>query len=639
MSTVLQTLKEKATSVSPGSYVPGMIVIGVICIIRSLGLLQELEWWAFDTFLRLRPAASVDERVVIVTVGEEDFQRYGNSIPDQALAELLQTLGQYQPRAIGMDIFRDSPVEPGYQQLVEAFEQVPNIFGVNGIGPTAVNPHPALSAEQVGFATIPLDTDGFTRRLLLAWMDEEAGRLKFSLSLRLAIAYLEAENIDTEVSSGDSLNIWLGDAKLTRLQPNSGAYVDVATGGHRVLLNPQTGIPPFRRLSMQAVLSKEFDPDWIRDRVVLIGVTAPSVPDLLPTAAVKTDLPGFMYGVEIHAHGVSQLLDRALENRPPIRVWPDVLEYGWILVWGGLGLWLVNRFSSPKRYVLMVVVLGGVLVLGSFSLLWLWGWWIPVVPPLIVFGINGLVLSGFYLYDQTMRARIDERQQVIQEVYTTIHNGPLQELAVLSKLAGSGCSLEQIFPKIQQIEQDLRALDDRLEAIHQVETPSTFVIGDTKLNLEDPLNEVLFRVYNQTLKRDFPGFQSLKLKMPSFDPLDTAGLSLKDRRNLCQFLEEALCNVGKHAKAPTRLTVVCKSTDQINLIRVEDNGYSSFQSSTAPSKSSLFSQKSDGGWGTQQSLKLAKRLNGQFQRGALPTQGTYCELRWPRNDQPARTRY
>ena len=486
---------------------------------------------------------------------------------------------------------------------------------------------------------MPSDADGFTRRLLLTWMDEEAGKLQFSLSLRLAIAYLEAENIDTEVSSGNSFNIRLGDAKLTRLQPNSGAYVDVATGGNQVLLNPQTGRPPFRRLSMQAVLAEESDPEWIRDRVVLIGVTAPSTPDLFPTAAITTDLPSLMYGVDMHAHAVSQLLDQALENRPPIRVWPEVLEYGWMMMWGGLGLWLVRRLSSPKRYVLVVVVLGSALILCSFSFLWLWGWWIPVVPSLIVFGINGLVLSGFYLYDQTMRARIDERQQVIQEAYTTIHNGPLQELAILSKMAGSGCSLEQVFSKIQQIEQDLRALDGRLETIHKVHTPAAFVIGKSNLNLEAPLNEVLFGVYNQTLTRDFPGFQSLKLKMPSFDPLDTAGLSLKDRRNLCQFLEEALCNVGKHAKAPTRLTVVCKSTDQINLIRVEDNGCSIPQSFTAPSKSLFFSQKSGGGWGTQQSLKLAKRLNGQFQRGALPTQGTYCELRWPLNDQPAQVKY
>ncbi|MEA5467158.1 sensor histidine kinase [Leptothoe sp. PORK10 BA2] len=639
MSTFLQTLKEKTASVSLGSYVLGMIVIGVVCLTRSLGLLQGFEWWAFDTFLRLRPAASIDERVVVIAIEEEDFQRYGNSIPDRALAELLQTLGQYQPRAIGMDLFRDSPVEPGYQQLVEAFEQVPNIFGINGIGSAAVNPPPELSVEQVGFATIPQDKDGFTRRLLLTWIDDEASKLEVSLSLRLAIAYLEAENIDTEVSSGDSLNIRIGDAKLTRLQSNSGAYVNVENGGHRVLLNPQTGRPPFRRLSMQAVLAEEFDPDWIRDRVVLIGVIAPSVQDLFPTAAVTTDLPGFMYGVEMHAHGVSQLLDRALKNRPPIRVWPEVLEYGWILVWGGLGVWLVHHLASPRRYVLAIIVLGSALILGSFSLLWLWSWWIPVVPPLIVFGINGLVLSGFYLYDQTMRARIDERQQVIQEAYTTIHNGPLQELAVLSKLAGSGCSLEQVFPKIQQIEQDLRALDSRLEILHKVHTPATFVIGDTNLNLEDPLNEVLFGVYNQTLTRDFPGFQSLKLKMPSFDPLDTAGLSHKDRRDLCQFLEEALCNVGKHAKAPTRLSVVCKSTEQINLIRIEDNGHSMPQSFTTPSKSSFFLQKSGSGWGTQQSLKLAKRLNGQFQRGALPTRGTYCELCWPRSDQSAQVKH
>jgi CHASE2 domain-containing sensor protein/two-component sensor histidine kinase len=629
MNSFLNALKEKLSSVSPSTYIPGMVVIGIVCAARGLGLFQEMEWWAFDTFLRLRPAVSLDERVVIVTIEEADFQRYGNSIPDQALAELLQTLGQYQPRAIGLDIFRDSPVEPGYSQLVEAFEQVPNIFGISGIGSAAVDPPPALSAEQVGFVTVPPDSDGFIRRLLLASVDEKTGLPLVSLSLRLAMAYLAEENIATKISSESGLNVRLGDASLFRLRPNSGAYVDGQTGGYQVLLDPHAGNPAFRRISMQSVLLGDFEPGWIRDRVVLIGVTAPSYQDIVPTAAIKTELPGLIYGVEVHAHAVSQLLDQALNNRPPISVWPDVLEYSWIVVWGGLGLWLVHRLSAPRRYVLVVIFLGGALVLGSFGWLWLWGGWIPVVPPLVVFGINGLILSGFHLYDQTMQARIDERQQVIQEAYTTIHNGPIQELRILSTLADSGCNPEQIGFKISQITQELRALEDRLMATHGVETANTLVLGDTELNLEDPLDEVLFGVYTQTMNRDFSGFRSLKFRVHSFDPLDTSGLSLKDRRRLCQFLEEALCNVGKHAKAPTRLTVICKNADQINFIRVEDNGHSELSSSTASAKSLLFSRKPGSNWGTRQSLKLAKRLNGQFERGNVQPKGTYCELRWP----------
>ncbi|BAZ51552.1 putative sensor with CHASE2 domain protein [Nostoc sp. NIES-4103] len=33
----------------------------------------------------------------------------------------------------------------------------------------------------------------------------------------------------------------------------------------------------------------------------------------------------------------------------------------------------------------------------------------------------------------------------------------------------------------------------------------------------------------------------------TFDPIDEQYLSLENKQELCQFLEEALCNVGKHA--------------------------------------------------------------------------------------------
>lgn len=50
--------------------VPGMAVIGFVIIARLSGLLQTLEWIAFDNFLRLRPAESLDERVVIIGINE-----------------------------------------------------------------------------------------------------------------------------------------------------------------------------------------------------------------------------------------------------------------------------------------------------------------------------------------------------------------------------------------------------------------------------------------------------------------------------------------------------------------------------------------------------------------------------------------
>jgi CHASE2 domain-containing sensor protein len=46
--------------------IPGITVVGLVILARATGLLQSLEWGAFDYFLRLRPTEAVDERVTIV---------------------------------------------------------------------------------------------------------------------------------------------------------------------------------------------------------------------------------------------------------------------------------------------------------------------------------------------------------------------------------------------------------------------------------------------------------------------------------------------------------------------------------------------------------------------------------------------
>ncbi|MGB3137475.1 MAG: CHASE2 domain-containing protein, partial [Nodosilinea sp.] len=527
-----------------------------------------------------------------------------------------------------VDLIRDLPSEPGYQAWVAALGQFPYVFGIDGLLED-IQPPPALPPERVGFADFPFDQDGFIRRLLLAAEDPASGEPRLSLALRLTAAYLRAEGQPVEYFAQDGLAIRLADIRPPRVSANTGAYVQNHARDYQVLLNPRSGAVAFQRVSLAAVMAGEVGPELIRDRIVLVGVIAPTVPDILPSAAIVSDIPSAVYGVELHAHAISQLLGTALDDRVMIRVWPDGVEYLWIALWGGLGLWLVRRFPQPVGYVAMVVGLGLGLIAGGYTLLWLGGWWIPVVPPLLVFGINGLVLSGFYLYDQAMRGRIEERQQVIEYTFNTIHNGPIQDLAYIRRLAESDDSFAPLAPRLQGLEQALRSLYVRLEQAAQAKPEQpTLMVGDRSLNLDEPLEHNLYEVYAQTLRRDLPGFQSLKVKLIKFEPLQVSRLSARDYRHLCRFLEEALCNVGKHAKSSTRLKVICHCINQENLIRVEDNGELT-ELSVSPPLDPPSSGQHRGGWGTRQSLSLAKQLKGTFQRGALTPKGTYCELRWP----------
>ena len=597
--------------------VPSLVVLSLIVGARLLGLFQGLEWKMLDTLLRWRwPAERPDQRMLIVGITEADIQRLGTyPIPDGVLADLVQALEVHNPRAVGIDIYRDRVVDPGHQEWVDTLAASPHVIGIENI-----LSHPPIEApaylpdEQVGFVDFPADDDGFVRRALLG-SPNTAGDFRYSLALRLAETYLQQEGMPLTNGVRDPQAMAFGTTELAQINPHTGGYVGADTGGYQVLLNPRSGLAPFRRVSLGEVLDGTVNPDWIRDAIVLVGITAPSARDVLNSAAVVSEDPGLLYGVDMHAHVTSQLVSAVLDDRPMLRTWPDGVEYLWIVLWGGVGMVLIRRIKSPSRYLLVIGVIGLGLAGASYGALVLGGWWIPLVPALVVFSVNGLVLPGFYLYDQALRSRIEERQRVIEHTYNAIHNGPLQTLALLLRDSGEILSWSVALPKLKQMDQDLRDIYEGLLESAQRGDNSPHPAPD----LEAPLHEKLYEIYTATLQRDFPGFASLGPKIVSFEPLNTTGLSLDDHQALGRFLEEALCNVGKHAVNATRLTVICLATDHENLIQVKDNG----QGFTEGSPAAALDRH-----GTQQAEQMACRLGGSFQRLSTAS-GTCCELRWP----------
>ncbi|NJL43137.1 MAG: CHASE2 domain-containing protein [Pseudanabaena sp. SU_2_4] len=88
--------------------------------IRSLGWLQPSEWAAFDLYMQLRPEQPPDDRILIVGVQESDIRYFGKwPISDAQLAQLIRLIRDQQPKAIGLDLYRDVPVEEGLNELNE----------------------------------------------------------------------------------------------------------------------------------------------------------------------------------------------------------------------------------------------------------------------------------------------------------------------------------------------------------------------------------------------------------------------------------------------------------------------------------------------------------------------------------------
>ena len=387
-----------------------LVAIAVATIVlglRAARTLEPAELAGYDRFLRVRAPggdAAPDPRIVIVTISERDIQEQGTwPLPDGTLAQTLDALLALGARAIGLDVYRDVPVAPGSLELDYILRDSPRIVVVTkfadgssgGIAP----PRVLKGTDKVGFNDVVVDSGGIVRRTLL-FMDDGQTAL-YSFALRLALLYLEPEGKKLGADPSDETIVTLGPTPIRPLGPNDGPYVDLDAAGYQFLADYRIGLGPFHRITLGALLRDEVPPEMVRDRVVLIGVTAESVKDdfYTPLSAglrPKQQVPG----VEVHAHFVSQLLRIATKGERPLWSPPLFLTWLWVLLWSGLGAFLGIR--TLKTLVLTVAFgLGLIVIVGTAYVAFLNGWWWSVVPPSLAFaGATGFVVA-YHSYRQS----------------------------------------------------------------------------------------------------------------------------------------------------------------------------------------------------------------------------------------------
>lgn len=393
-------------------------VATAVILLRSLGLLQPWEWALLDQFCRWRPPEPPDLRVVIVGIDEADLHKYGYPIPDAVMAELLQKLSAQQPMAIGLDIYRDLPVNPGHEALVKAFETIPNLIGIETVGTSSnlgVRPPVALSQrDRVGFNNVIIDADGKVRRMLLYVQDR--GKNHQSFALKLSLLYLQTLGITPQPAQSNPLYLQLGKGVFERFGPNDGPYVQADAGGYQVLASLRGPAGKFRSVSMADVMKGKVSADFGRDRIVLIGVTASSVKDFYSTSysGGLFNSPREISGMELHANFISQILSAALQGRSAIRPWPKAGEWLWIWVWSWAGAFLTWKLRSPGLSVPYLFALSGGLV-GSCYLALIVGWWLPLVPPI-------MALAGSAATITSHLAHLQEEFKRSKEFFQTVIN-------------------------------------------------------------------------------------------------------------------------------------------------------------------------------------------------------------------------
>ena len=380
--------------------IASLAVTGLGAGLRQLGVLESFELAAYDQMMRLRPALDPDPRLLVVGITEADLRTLQRSTPsDQTIAQAIAQLQQYNPRVIGVDLYREVPQEPGREALLEQLA-APNLVAIAemGTGDTLhIPPPPEVPLDRVGFNDLVLDPDRFIRRNLMFASFQD--QVMYSFSLRLALAYLEAEGIQPQNSDRHPEAMQLANTLFLPITSHSGGYQTIDAEGYQILLDYRSPSQAARQVSLTQVLEGQIEPEWVQGKVVLIGTIAPSGKDLFYTPFSAThDEEVQMPGVTIHAQMVSQILSAVLEERSLFWFWPEWLEIGWMLLWAiaGSGLaWFVRR---P-----MLLVLSGaglfIIIVGTSVLLFFQQGWIPVVAPTVIYVTAGIVVVLYRMYD------------------------------------------------------------------------------------------------------------------------------------------------------------------------------------------------------------------------------------------------
>jgi len=347
----------------------GAILVLLVYFVQPFATINR---WATDQlFLDTTPSPNI----VIVAIDDKSLQEYGGwPWADRSLqANAVNNLKAAGAAVIGFDVLFADQYDNA-TVFADAIEKAGNVV-LAGVGdsPQATDqpvivykdfslPAPifAEAAAGIAHANVVPEGGGVVRKIPLVVADE-SGKTYPALVLDMYKVYLE-QIVQPGLNIHEDYSIRNGSIRLFNLE----IPVD---GKSQMRVNFVGGPNTFKQLSYADIIQGNFNPADVKDKLVLVGMTASGWTDFWVTP-VSTEK---MYGVEIHANALDTMLKgRFLEE--------------------------TSKLVTALIVLLMVVVMGFVLPLTRLR----WGTILTVVL-FIGYGLavfftfdSGLILNIFY---------------------------------------------------------------------------------------------------------------------------------------------------------------------------------------------------------------------------------------------------
>lgn len=286
-----------------------LLTLGIIfALITLTSPFASLLWTLQHTFSdQLFLPVSASDNIVIATIDDATLEAVGTRLSDwprSLHAQAIENLNQAQAGVIGFDILFAETSDPDEdaalaEAMMEAGNVVQPILGTQGIvseGKVKVfqsflQPNPIFysASPRVGHANVLPDADEKVRRLPLV-IEDSQGQSYPALSLAILHTF-------NPLLFPEDYTVQNGVIQL------SGRAIPVDASAS-MLINYVDKPGAFTRIPYEDVIEGNFDPDLVKHKIVLIGVTAIGETDHWVTPISGEKMPG----VEIHANAIDTIL-------------------------------------------------------------------------------------------------------------------------------------------------------------------------------------------------------------------------------------------------------------------------------------------------------------------------------------------
>ncbi len=397
-----------------------LLFIGHAARYYEVPFITQLDNIIYDARLRVTMPRGVDERIVILDIDEKSLQEVARwPWPRDVMAGLIEKLfGKYQVAIVAFDVvFAEADYSSGIRALeqlaqgqlkeVPAFQQAfremrpqldndslfaqaikgkPVVLGYylnsdKDAKRIAAIPQPVLPKGTFQGRNIPFtswigyggnlpqflknaaaaghfnpitDSDGVVRRVpMIAELD---GAYYEALSLAVVRTILGFPKVepgyapDRFLQRGYSGLEWLKVGPLT-IPVDEQASALIPYRGHKF---------SFAYLSLADVLAERVPLERLKDKITLVGTTAPGLLDLR-----STPVDNVYPGVEVHANLIAGMLDKNIKVKPPYMLGAEVV----LLFVGGVALSLLIPMVAPL-WATVATLIGMLLVGGLNVAIW-----------------------------------------------------------------------------------------------------------------------------------------------------------------------------------------------------------------------------------------------------------------------------